>query len=66
MKSAQQYLDEAVAAKPSPYDYGDFEEAQALAAVQAALNDSAAEAAERERYKNFLALAIINSQPQAT
>lgn len=66
MKNAQEYLDLAVAAKPSLYDYGDFEESQALAAVQAALDDAAAEAASRERYKDFLALAIINSQPQAT
>ena len=66
MKSAQQYLDEAVAAKPSPYDYGDFEEAQALAAVQAALNDAAAEAASRERYKDFLAMALVNNNAPNT
>lgn len=60
MKNAQQYLDEAEAAKPSPYDYGDFEQSQALAAVQAALDDSA-------RYKNLLIKAIRNSStpPQA-
>ena len=56
MKSAQQYLDEAVAAKPSPYDYGDFEEAQALAAVQAALNDA-------EKYRALLLRSIRNSTP---
>ena len=58
MRSAQEYLDAAVAAKPSPYDYGDFEESQALAAVQAALDDA-------EKYKSLLLRSIRNSSPQA-
>ena len=62
MKTAQQYVDAADThsiCEPAGMAIED-----AIVAVQAALDDAAREAANREQYKDLLAMAIINSQPQ--
>ena len=64
MKTAEQYVEAADThsiCEPAGMAIED-----AIAAVQAALNDAAAEAANREQYKDLLAMAIISSKSQAT
>ena len=66
MRSALEYIAEGTGSWNDEFDRPIMLLEDAIAAVQAALDDAAKEAANRERYKDLLAMAIINSQPQAT
>ena len=60
MRKAEECVD--AADRCHAYEMGCMSIEDAIAAVQAALDDATTEATTRERYKDLLAMAIINSK----